>query len=83
MTPQVGRAGLWAQWPGGADQPACATDSSTQGSQPVFRLVQASGGRNVAVLSLGLPVGPAQPLKVTSLVSVTPAVRPGAVWYCQ
>jgi hypothetical protein len=57
MTPQVGRAGLWAPWPGGAD--------------------------HVAVLSLGLPVDPAQPLNVTSFVSATPAVRPGAVWYCQ
>jgi hypothetical protein len=26
---------------------------------------------------------PAQPLNVTSFVSVTPAVRPGAAWYCQ
>jgi hypothetical protein len=26
---------------------------------------------------------PAQPLNVTSFVSVTPAVRPGAAWYRQ
>ena len=26
---------------------------------------------------------PGQPLNITSFVSVTPAVRPGAAWYCQ